>query len=110
MLRQGAGSAHGWLLPACGSGTISHGCSVPAVATVLRFPPHPSSRPRRKKQDGIVSGAILRTTGFTLVLNLGVAASTEESRKELSFLVFHGNTAFLRLDSLRASLGSKQLC
>lgn len=82
MLCQGAGSAHGWLPPACGSGTISQGCSVPAVATVLRSPPHPSSRPRRKKQDGIASVAILRTTGFTPVLNLGVAANTEETKKE----------------------------
>lgn len=52
--------AHGWLLPARGTDTISQGCSVPAVATVLRSPPHPSSRPRRKKQDGIASVAVSR--------------------------------------------------
>lgn len=102
MLRQGAGSAHDWLPPACGLGTVSHGCSVPAVATVLRSPPHPSSRPRRKKQGGIASGAILRTTGFTSVLTLGVAASTE-TRKGLSFLDLLRKTALLTLGSLRDS-------
>lgn len=102
MSHQDAGSAHGWLPPACGSGTVSSGCSVPAVATVSRSPPHPSSRPRRKKQGGIASSAILRSTEFTSALTLVVAASTE-TRKGLSFLGLLRKTALLTLGSLRAS-------
>lgn len=81
MLCRGAVTPHGWLPPACETDTILRGCSVSAVATVLRSLPHPSSRPRRKKQDRIAFVAILTSTVFTLVLNLGVAASTKETKK-----------------------------